>query len=114
MTAWTCSFFVPFCTALEKGTCNLFISCKLKAIQKNGRKGVGYRPIADKDLRKIWSHFDRKNNMVLQDEVAFTLYYFCGRGGELLYGLKPDSIIFEKDADGKEYATLSHLVVQKK
>ena len=51
--------------------------------------------------------------MVLQDEVAFTLYYFCGGGGELLYGLKRDSIIFEKDADGKEYATLSHLVVQK-
>ncbi len=69
---------------------------------KNGGETKAYPAIEPTDMRKVAQYFDRSTPEILQEEIIFnTIYYFGMRGRETLRQLTQDSFRFKTDANGR-------------
>ena len=80
------------------------------------KKTKPYGKISDADMKKLNEYFMSHNSTTQEKQfiVAFNIiYYFCLRGRENLRSLKRDSIGFDIDESGKEYAFIQTSLLSK-
>lgn len=96
---------------------NKMLESKLKVLRKAGKENVQHKPIIDGvDLQKaIQSPFTSPDNPqgLLRRVWFFITLHWCRRGCEGQRFLRRDSFGFEKDAEGQEYAYITHQVASK-
>ena len=76
---------------------------------KEGNKSKRYPAIEPADMVKIKEYFDRRNPVVLQQEIWFNcVYYFGLRGREVLSYLKKTDIEITTDSESRHYAFIKN------
>jgi len=78
-----------------------------KFLNSSQQKGKEYDAINEDDFQKVLNYFTRTSTQVLQDEVLFnTIYYFGLRGRENLRNMKCSTIVIKSDSSGAQYAVI--------
>ena len=93
------------------------LECKLKVNRREGKENVQHKPVIEPaDFRKMSkSPFLSHNNPAgLFRRVWFTVaLYWCRRGSEGQRELRRGSYAFNKTADGRQFASMSHVEATK-
>lgn len=93
------------------------LSAQIAALKRSGRQNVSHKPpIESEDLSKLKSSdaFSLSTPFSLLQNVWFHIVlYFCRRGREGQRELTSSSFKFNKDASGRNFATMAHDEVTK-
>ena len=88
------------------------LECKLKGNRREGKENAQHKPIIEPaDIRKMkespFLSFENAAGLFRRVWFIVTLYW-CRGGCEGQRQLRRDSFAFHRDADGREYASMSH------
>ncbi|KAK3721649.1 hypothetical protein QZH41_003672 [Actinostola sp. cb2023] len=91
---------------------NKMLESKLKTMRREGKENVKHKPILESaDIAKLKesAYLSPEDPAGLLRKVwFFVTLYWCRRGCEGQRSLRRDSFKFEEDAEGNEYAIMSH------